>query len=246
MSVNRQNRVGLQEGRLVLVSPFYPEAGFHPGNAMARNKFIYALSDQALVVDSALGSGGTWEGATENLHHAWVPLYVRMPGDGPGNSALVENGGVAFTAGAQTSETLLEFFARSNAHAVTATSSVHPTQLTLTLTLTDAVQPMLREPLIASEPSASELTLANKSEDAVGVPAVGIIDDRYGAESLDMFAAFIEKLSHFLAEGPRSEEEVASELRIEKGEGAGEGLAQACNSCRASGKVDETRPVRAA
>ena len=75
---------------------------------------------------------------------------------------------------------------------------------------------MLREPLIASEPSASELTLANKSEDAVGVPAVGIIDDRYGAESLDMFAAFIEKLSHFLAEGPRSEEEVASELRIEK------------------------------
>ena len=121
MSVNRQNRVGLQEGRLVLVSPFYPEAGFHPGNAMARNKFIYALSDQALVVDSALGSGGTWEGATENLHHAWVPLYVRMPGDGPGNSALVENGGVAFTAGAQTSGTLLEFFARSNAHAVTAT-----------------------------------------------------------------------------------------------------------------------------
>ena len=238
MSVNRQNRVGLQEGRLVLLSPFYPEAGFHPGNAMARNKFIYALSDQALVVDSALGSGGTWEGATENLHHAWVPLYVRMPGDGPGNSALVENGGVAFTAGAQTSETLLEFFARSNAHAVTATSSVHPTQLTLT----DAVQPMLREPLIASEPSASELTLANKSEDAVGVPAVGIIDDRYGAESLDMFAAFIEKLSHFLAEGPRSEEEVASELRIEKGEG----LAQACNSCRTSGKVDETRPVRAA
>lgn len=33
-SVNRQNRIGIQEGRLVLVSPFYPEAGFNAGNAM--------------------------------------------------------------------------------------------------------------------------------------------------------------------------------------------------------------------
>ena len=47
ISVNRQNRLGLQEGRLVLVSPFYPEAGFNAGNAMGRNKYIYALSDRA-------------------------------------------------------------------------------------------------------------------------------------------------------------------------------------------------------
>ena len=38
-SLSRQNRMVLQEGRLVLVSPFYPEAGFGRGqNAMARNR----------------------------------------------------------------------------------------------------------------------------------------------------------------------------------------------------------------
>ena len=98
-SVNRQNRLGLQEGRLVLVSPFYPEAGFSAGQAMGRNKYIYALSDRALVVDSALGSGGTWAGALEALDQQWVPLYVRTPGNGPGNAALVEKGGIAFAPG---------------------------------------------------------------------------------------------------------------------------------------------------
>ena len=76
MSVNRQNRLGLQEGRLILVSPFSPEAGFNAGNAMGRNRYIYALADQALVIDSDLRSGGTWEGAVENLRHGWLNLYL--------------------------------------------------------------------------------------------------------------------------------------------------------------------------
>ena len=37
----------------MLVSPFYPEAGFNAGNAMGRNRYIYTLADQALVIDSA-------------------------------------------------------------------------------------------------------------------------------------------------------------------------------------------------
>lgn len=112
-SVNRQNRMGLQEGRLVLVSPFYPEAGFNAGNAMARNKYIYALADRALVIDSALGSGGTWEGALETLRQKWVPLYVRTPGHGPGNMALVEKGGIPFTYQVGNSQSLTEIFSSS-------------------------------------------------------------------------------------------------------------------------------------
>jgi len=95
-SVGRSNRAGLQDGRLVLVSPFPPEAGFLAGNAMARNKYIYALADRALVIDAALGSGGTWAGALEDLKENWVPLHVRTPGEGAGNAALVGQGGVAF------------------------------------------------------------------------------------------------------------------------------------------------------
>jgi len=95
-SVNRQNRMGIQSGQLVLASPFNPEAGFNAGNAMARNRYIYALADYALVVDSAEGEGGTWAGATENLRHAWTPLYVRIPGENPGNAALIEKGAQGF------------------------------------------------------------------------------------------------------------------------------------------------------
>jgi predicted Rossmann fold nucleotide-binding protein DprA/Smf involved in DNA uptake len=44
-SVNRQNRIGIQEGRLVLVSPFYPEAGFNAGNAVGLTA-TYVLADR--------------------------------------------------------------------------------------------------------------------------------------------------------------------------------------------------------
>jgi predicted Rossmann fold nucleotide-binding protein DprA/Smf involved in DNA uptake len=56
----------LVANNLTLISPFYPEAGFNAGNAMQRNKYIYCLSDSALVVHSRI-KGGTWNGATENL-----------------------------------------------------------------------------------------------------------------------------------------------------------------------------------
>jgi predicted Rossmann fold nucleotide-binding protein DprA/Smf involved in DNA uptake len=96
-SVNRQNREGIQSGKFVLVSPFNPEAGFNAGNAMARNRFIYALADYALVVDSAHGEGGTWAGAIENLNNRWVPLYVRTSSEKAGNAALIAKGGHGFS-----------------------------------------------------------------------------------------------------------------------------------------------------
>jgi predicted Rossmann fold nucleotide-binding protein DprA/Smf involved in DNA uptake len=86
-------RARLQEQSLALVSPFYPEAGFSPGNAMARNKHIYCLADAAAVVRSGL-KGGTWSGALENLRHGWVPLWVRDNADETsGNGLLIEAGG---------------------------------------------------------------------------------------------------------------------------------------------------------
>jgi len=111
-SVSGMNRAGLQAGRLLLVSPFHPEAGFLAGNAMGRNKYIYALADRALVIDSALGSGGTWSGALEALNENWAPLYVRTPGDGPGNAALVGKGGIAFDFVPGRGEALGEYFSR--------------------------------------------------------------------------------------------------------------------------------------
>ena len=46
--------------------------------AMQRNKYIYCLSDAAVVVRSDK-KGGTWSGAVENLENSWVPLWVKKP-----------------------------------------------------------------------------------------------------------------------------------------------------------------------
>lgn len=86
-------RKHLMNANLALVSPFYPQAGFNIGTAMQRNKYIYTLADAALVVHSA-NHGGTWSGANENLTNAWVPLWVKRPGDSrAANQLLVAAGG---------------------------------------------------------------------------------------------------------------------------------------------------------
>ncbi len=81
-ALNRGNREPLMDGRLVLVSSFDPAARFRGWQAMERNKQIYALADAALVVNSDLGHGGTWTGATEQLAKLrYVPVYVRSNGE---------------------------------------------------------------------------------------------------------------------------------------------------------------------
>lgn len=91
---SKKFRDAIMAGTLVLLSPFHPYAVFNIGNAMGRNKYIYTLSDWALVISSGLGEGGTWAGATENLKHKWVPLFVRSGQVPEGNTRLVESGGI--------------------------------------------------------------------------------------------------------------------------------------------------------
>ena len=62
-AINRENRNGLINGQLVLISSYDPRAGFNVGNAMRRNRLIYALADASLVVNADLNKGSTWAGA---------------------------------------------------------------------------------------------------------------------------------------------------------------------------------------
>jgi predicted Rossmann fold nucleotide-binding protein DprA/Smf involved in DNA uptake len=81
-TMNREHRNLLLDGQLVLISPHDPSAGFNVGNAMQRNKLIYALADASLVVSSDLNKGGTWTGAVEQLDKLkFVPVYVRSTGE---------------------------------------------------------------------------------------------------------------------------------------------------------------------
>jgi predicted Rossmann fold nucleotide-binding protein DprA/Smf involved in DNA uptake len=92
----RDNREPLMEGRLALISPYDPAAGFNVGHAMQRNKVIYALADAGLVVTSDFEKGGTWTGAIEQLERFhFVPVFVRNGNNaGRGNSALIQHGGL--------------------------------------------------------------------------------------------------------------------------------------------------------
>ena len=242
-SVNRQNRIGLQEGRQVLVSPFYPEAGFNAGNAMGRNRYIYTLADHALVINSALRSGGTWQGAIENLKHGWVPLYVRTPGEGDGNAALVAEGALPFALTPDSPDTLIGLF---GAQAVSQPLSGDETA--------DAQQPLLdpgagalaeaapseSPPVSAQEelppqpgpealavhPTAATDLLAGSFVEDPSRTTGPTIDESAAAEepvpvgsggiALDMYADFSDKLESLLGGEALSEEEVATQLCLEK------------------------------
>jgi len=93
-SASKAYREYIANQTLVLVSPFYPEAGFNVGNAMARNKYIYILSKAVVVVKSDANKGGTWNGAKENLKKGWsVPLVRNI--EYAGNQELIKLGAYA-------------------------------------------------------------------------------------------------------------------------------------------------------
>jgi len=222
-SVNRQNRIGILEGRLVLVSPFYPEAGFNAGNAMGRNRYIYALADQALVIDSALRTGGTWEGAVENLQHGWVPMYVRSPGEGAGNAALIAQGGRPFTAEDASRDSLVDFFEMSAAAASAAEVDSPTSQTSLPLANEPAVDYAVSAdsaPLI--EPAAAGLPqvepVAAPQADPEPAAALDPTSANGHDASLDLFAEFASRLPTVFARGPLTEEDLAAALHLEKGQ----------------------------
>ncbi|MDD4019875.1 MAG: DNA-processing protein DprA [Kiritimatiellae bacterium] len=97
-SVERNTRHALADRRLLLISPYHPEAGFNVGNAMGRNKLIYGLADFGLVVSADNNKGGTWEGAIEELKREQnLPLFIRSGPKVPkGNLELLRKGGRIF------------------------------------------------------------------------------------------------------------------------------------------------------
>ena len=101
----RDLRVPISGEQLTLATPFHPAARWHAGNAMRRNRLIYALAKAAVVVASSTGKGGTRSGAIENLEASWVPLHVRDDGS-PGNRQLIEAGGFPLHPGSPLAEHL--------------------------------------------------------------------------------------------------------------------------------------------
>lgn len=83
----------LDRGDVCLVTQQAPAAGFSVGAAMARNKLIYALAEITVVAAADLGTGGTWAGAVEAMHHGYGTVAVwRGEGEAAGNAGLQREG----------------------------------------------------------------------------------------------------------------------------------------------------------
>ncbi|MEO0375144.1 MAG: DNA-processing protein DprA [Cyanobacteria bacterium P01_A01_bin.17] len=97
-SVERSARQAIADGRLLLLSPYHPNARFSVGTAMARNKLIYAMSDYGLVVSAEHKKGGTWAGAEEELkREESLPVFVRIGNNAPqGNRKLLNLGAISW------------------------------------------------------------------------------------------------------------------------------------------------------
>ncbi len=96
----RDRRLGafVRAGQLTLATPFHPRAGFETARAMARNKVVYCLAQQAYIAASGLETGGTWAGASEAITNGWVPVFVRAGAGAPeGNLELIRLGATAVT-----------------------------------------------------------------------------------------------------------------------------------------------------
>jgi len=81
-------------GNIMVLSTFFPQAGWDVGLAMARNVYIYGLAKEIYVAESD-SKGGTWEGALAGLKRERM-IYVRVPEpkEKNANLRLVELGAI--------------------------------------------------------------------------------------------------------------------------------------------------------
>jgi DNA processing protein len=79
-------------GDVLVLSTFYPKAGWDVGLAMARNAYIYGFAKEIYVAESD-SKGGTWEGVMDGLKRQ-RKIYVRFPElkENNANLKLVELG----------------------------------------------------------------------------------------------------------------------------------------------------------
>jgi len=64
-------------GDVLVLSTFFPKAGWDVGLAMARNAYIYGMAKEIYVAESE-SKGGTWEGVKNGLKRGRI-IYVRYP-----------------------------------------------------------------------------------------------------------------------------------------------------------------------
>lgn len=228
-AMNREHRNLLIEGQLVLLSPYDPSAGFNVGNAMQRNKLIYALADAALVVSSDLDKGGTWAGAAEQLDKLnLVPVYVRSTGaPSAGLDALRKKGALPWPNPRDVDEFNAVFEADkpttaankqaglslfSNDSEVVAVSSAQQTVAPDIQTIPDAEKQA--EPPVVATPSGGQEATRIAAPTTDWSPAVGDAVAQVNINPADALLSAVREVIQRLLVTPMKDTEVASALDV--------------------------------
>ena len=184
-------RQAIKAGQIALVSPFYPEAPFQVGNAMGRNRYIYCLSDYALVVRAEKDKGGTWSGATENCKKGWVPIFVKAESNASGNIALINLGATSLTvfesSPAENKNWLLGQLKGEIKHETEVVEAVSPIEVKETGN--DDLVVMLPDTAVAKE--AETDSIGETQQDSVS-PQTSAQDE--ASQPLDLHQLFVELL----------------------------------------------------
>ncbi len=86
-----ERRLSLRNEQTLLWSNNGYDMPFSTKRAFDRNNDIHCLAERAVVIGPQVGTGGTWQGATENLKKRWSPVMV-FDDHTPGALALAEQG----------------------------------------------------------------------------------------------------------------------------------------------------------
>ena len=188
-STSQKYRSSLMDNSLALVSTFNPETGFNVGNAMARNKYIYCISDASLAVHSGK-KGGTWSGAVENIKKGWVPLWVKQTSDmAAGNYDLIGLGGIPLSS--QSNEVSIEKLIGKEEHSA-------------------------KEPGIDAG-DRSEIPKPTDNKLVETSVADKVEKDELSTEDwIDLYESFLNNMSILTAEEAKSEEQLIDALSINK------------------------------
>jgi predicted Rossmann fold nucleotide-binding protein DprA/Smf involved in DNA uptake len=218
----REHRNLLLDGQLVLISPYDPSAGFNVGNAMQRNKLIYALADASLVVSSDLNKGGTWAGAIEQLDKLkFVPVYVRSMGEmSPGLDALRSKGATPWP-NPQVTDAFEELFdvaalvSTAPPQSGLALHPVGPSAVATTQPVVPEAPPKIEVPTepAASPVSAASQELVDPTPDPARSVAVGWAPTTASTPA-DMLFALVREVIPQLLNVPKKDAEVAAALDV--------------------------------
>ena len=212
-ALTRTNREPLMNNQLVLITANDPRANFTVGFAMQRNKYIYALADASLVVNSDLEKGGTWAGAQEQLEKFhMVPVYVRSTGErSPGIDGLIKKGATLWP----NPNTPSDFTALVNKTSVNK-------NFRMTVKVEGKTQADITQPAISIEVDATSVSLSQagpfqsdsvKQLDFKSIALTNTAEEPHSVLAEELFL-YVSKLISKLLISPMIDTQIASELEV--------------------------------